>query len=207
MVKNTTWANWISYIFHPLIVPTLAISILLFIPSYVAFSIPLAARRLIIGLVMVNTFLAPLLVIVLMKKTGIIRDVNLKEKEERIYPTLVSAFFYLFTYYLFRQANLPSLLGYFIVGATCVVLVGFIVSYFWKISFHMLSIGGFSAYLISVSLLLGHQMNLLIISVVLISGLLGSARIKLNAHTPAQVYTGFLAGAAIMLFLFFLLRS
>lgn len=207
MEKNKTWANLISFIFHPLVLPTFGISILLFIPSYIALSIPLTARRLIIGLVFVNTFIAPLLIIFLMKKIGIIKDFSLREKQERIYPTLVSTLFYLFTYYLFRQANLPSALGYFIAGATFVVLAGFMVSFYWKISFHMLSMGGFTAYLISISLLLGHEMPLLILASILISGLLGSARILLNAHTPAQVYAGYITGAGIMLLLFFWLQG
>jgi hypothetical protein len=207
MEKKITWANLISFIFHPLVLPTFGISILLFIPSYIALSIPLNARRLIIGLVFVNTFLGPLLVIFLMKKIGIIQDVSLREKHERIYPTLVSALFYLFTFYLFRQANLPSVLGYFIAGATLVVLAGFTVSYYWKISFHMLSMGGFTAYLILISLILGHEMHFLILSSILISGLLGSARIILNAHTPAQVYVGYITGAGIMVLLFFWLNG
>ncbi len=207
MIKNITWANLISFVFHPLVLPTFAISILLFIPSYIAFSIPLVARRLIIGLVFVNTFIVPILVIVLMKKSGIIQDINLREKKERIYPTLVSAFFYLFTYYLFRQANLPSVLGNFIAGATCVVLVGFMISFYWKISFHMLSMGGFTAFLISISLFLGYEMHLLILASILTTGLLGTARLKLNSHTPAQVYTGFIIGAGIMITLFFWLQG
>jgi membrane-associated phospholipid phosphatase len=40
---------------------------------------------------------------------------------------------------------------------------------------------------------------------VIISGLVGFARLKLKAHNQAQVYTGFLTGAFIML-LFFLIN-
>ncbi len=154
-------------------------------------------------MVFFNTCIAPLTTMLLMKRMKIIPDLLLFERLDRIYPTIVSAFFYLFTYYLFRQANLPALLSYFIMGATLLVVVGFVVTYFWKISFHLMSMGGFTGFLIAVSLLLDYPLHLLIILAILISGLLGAARIQLNAHKPSQVYAGFLTGIAVMLSLFF----
>jgi len=204
---NNWWAKVISVVFHPLLMPTLAVIILFLIPSYITLSLPPQARKLIVGLVFANTCVAPILIIFLMKKTGLISHVSLNERADRIYPTLVSVFFYFFTYYLFRQANLPSLLHFFIMGAGIVVLVGFVVSLYWKISFHLLSMGGFTGFLVVLSLFLQYEMPLLIVSVIILSGVLGSARIKLNAHSPSQVYTGYLTGIMIMMLLFFYLRS
>jgi membrane-associated phospholipid phosphatase len=42
-----------------------------------------------------------------------------------------------------------------------------------------------------------------LIAVLLVSGIVAYARLRLNAHTPAQVYTGFLLGFAIELGLMF----
>lgn len=208
MIKaNATWARLASGAFHPMIMPTLAVLILFSIPSYVAYSTPAMARWLIVGLVFLNTCVAPFLVILLMKKTGLIKDFLLQDKNERIYPMLVSVFFYLFTYYLFRQANLPSLLNYFIMGATLLVLLGFVITFYWKISLHMVSMGGFTGYLIAVSLILGYELHTFIVGSILVSGLVGSARIRLNAHNQSQVYTGFITGILIMLLLFFYLRA
>ncbi len=205
--RGDLWARLSSMIFHPMIMPTLAVAILFAIPSYVSFSTPVGVRRLIIGLVFANTCIAPFLVILLMKKTGLISDVMLNNRSERVYPIMVSAFFYLFTYYLFRQANLPSLLNYFIMGATLLVLLGFVITFYWKISLHMISMGGFTAYLIVLSFLLGYEMHLMIIASILASGILGSARLKLNAHKPSQVYAGYLTGIVVMFVLFYYLRG
>jgi len=65
-----------------------------------------------------------------------------------------------------------------------------------------MSIGGFTGFLIITSLVLRYEMPLLIIGSIIISGLLGSARIRLNAHTPAQVYSGFITGISLMMLLF-----
>jgi hypothetical protein len=207
MNSNNWWAKLISMVLHPLLMPTLAVIILFLIPSYITMSLPPQARKLIVGLVFANTCIAPVLIIFLMKKTGLITDVSLNERADRIYPTLVSVFFYFFTFYLFRQANLPSLLHFFIMGAGILVLLGFVISLYWKISFHLLSMGGFTGFLIVLSVLLQLEMPLLIIGAIILSGILGSARLKLNAHIPSQVYTGYLTGIMIMMMLFFYLRG
>lgn len=197
----------ISGVFHPLFIPSIAMIILFAIPSYVAFSVSKQAQKLIIVIVFINTCIAPLLAILFMKRTGIVSSVLLDKRGDRIYPVLISILFYLFTYYLFRQAKLPSVLNYFIVGGTIVTLAGFIITFYWKISIHMLSIGGFTGFLIALSIFLRYDMPFLIISSILVSGLLGTARIKLNAHNPPQVYAGFITGVAIMLLLFYYLSN
>lgn len=207
IIMKNFWARLISAVLHPLIMPSIAMVILFAIPSYVSFSVSSQAQRLILVIVFINTCLAPLLAIFFLKRIGVISSVLLDERTDRIYPVLVSVFFYLFTYYLFRQANLPSVMSYFIMGATLLTLIGFIVTFYWKISIHMISMGGFTGFLIALSLLLRFEMAFLIILTILLSGLLGTARIKLNAHNPPQVYAGYITGVFVMLLLFIYLRA
>ncbi|MFN3555011.1 MAG: hypothetical protein ACK4VN_03500 [Bacteroidales bacterium] len=207
MGMQNFWARLVSAIFHPLLLPAMAMALLFAIPSYVSFSISTSGQRLIILIIFINTCVAPMLSIVFLKRMGLISSVLLDDRKDRIYPVMVSMIFYLFTWYLFRQANLPSLVQYFVIGATLLVLIGFAVTFYWKISIHMISMGGFTGFLISLSLLLKYDMPGLIISTILISGLLGSARIKLNAHNPPQVYAGYLTGVFVMLLLFLWLRG
>lgn len=207
IIKKDFWARLVSGVFHPLFIPGIAIIILFAIPSYVAFSVSAQAQRLIIIIVFINTCIAPLLAILFLKRIGLISSVLLDKRADRIFPVLISILFYLFTYYLFLQAKLPSVLNYFIVGATMVTLAGFVITFYWKISIHMMSIGGFTGFLIALSILLRYDMPYLIILSLLVSGLLGTARIKLNAHNPSQVYTGFITGVAIMLLLFYYLHN
>ena len=207
IIMKNFWARLISAVLHPLIMPSIAMVILFAIPSYVSFSVSSQAQRLILVIVFINTCLAPLLAIFFLKRIGVINSVLLDERTDRIYPVLVSVFFYLFTYYLFRQANLPSVMSYFIMGATLLTLIGFIVTFYWKISIHMISMGGFTGFLIALSLLLRFEMAFLIILTILLSGLLGTARIKLNAHNPPQVYAGYITGVLVMLLLFIYLRA
>ena len=41
--------------------------------------------------------------------------------------------------------------------------------------------------------------------VMLMAGIVGYARLKLNAHTPAQVYSGFLLGVVVEIITLFLI--
>ena len=207
IVMRNFWARLVSAVFHPLFMPSICMVILFSIPSYVAFSVSAQAQRLIIIIVFINTCVAPLLSILFLKRIGMISDIMLDERADRIYPVLITTLFYFFTWYLFRQANLPSLMIYFIVSATILTLIGFVITFYWKISIHMMSMGGFTGFLIAVSMALRYDLPLLIIASILISGFLGTARIKLNAHNPTQVYAGYLTGVLVMLLLFFYFRS
>jgi hypothetical protein len=201
------WERLVSAVFHPLFMPSIALIILFSIPSYVAFSVSSQAQRLIIIIIFINTCIAPLLAILFLKRIGLISNVMLDDRADRIYPVLITILFYLFTWYLFRKANLPSLIIYFIVSATILTLIGFVITFYWKISIHMMSMGGFTGFLIAVSLALRYDIPMLIVASILVSGLLGTARIKLNAHNPPQVYAGYLMGVSVMLLLFFYFRS
>ena len=207
IVMRNFWSRLVSAVFHPLFMPSIAMIILFSIPSYVAFSVSAQAQRLIIIILFINTCVAPLLSILFLKRIGMISNVMLDDRADRIYPVLITTLFYFFTWYLFRQANLPSLMVYFIVSATILTLIGFVITFYWKISIHMMSMGGFTGFLIAVSMALRYDLPLLIIASILISGFLGTARIKLNAHNPTQVYAGYLTGVLVMLLLFFYFRS
>ena len=84
------------------------------------------------------------------------------------------------------------------------VIVASIVSRYWKISLHMLGIGGVVGVLFSLNIWFGNLSNLLIIFI-LTSGLLGYARLKEKAHNATQVYLGFLIGFLIEFFCVLLL--
>lgn len=63
----------------------------------------------------------------------------------------------------------------------------------------MLGMGGIVGTLIG--LILRYQVDALnlVMTLVLVSGLVGYSRLKLNAHTPLQVYIGFVLGMLILI--------
>ena len=206
MKAEVILSRFISVVLHPLIIPTLGIIILFRLNTYISFAVAEQAKRLILIMVFINTALAPALATVLLKRSGVIKNVLLDERDERLFPLLVSALFYILTYYLLKQITLPSLIYYFVLGATLLVLICLIITFRWKISIHMMSMGGMTGFLIAASLLLRTDVIVLIMFTILLSGFVGAARIRLNAHTPKQVYAGFALGLLVMLMLYAYLR-
>lgn len=62
-----------------------------------------------------------------------------------------------------------------------------------------MGIGGLLGGLSGIAIRLNLDFTAMIIYGLIVSGLLGFARLKLNAHKPFQVYTGFLLGFFVML--------
>jgi membrane-associated phospholipid phosphatase len=199
-------ARLFSSVFHPLIIPTLGMIVLFNLETYVAYSIPPQAKRFILGIVFINTAIAPVLSIFMLKRMRLIKDVLLDERSERFFPLLLSALYFFLTYFLLRRVSLPSIVYFYVLGATLLVLLSMVITFRWKISIHMTSMGGFTGFLIVTSLLLRTDISVLILAAILVSGLVGSSRIRLNAHSPAQVYAGYLMGVGVMLLLYMYLR-
>jgi hypothetical protein len=135
-----------------------------------------------------------------MLRTGSIKDLELNERRERFVPYLITAAYYLFAFYLLKDFPAPSgmlrIIRVFMLGATGSVVIASIVNRFWKISAHSIAQGGVCGTLLTLCLLLpSPPLNTLYLSI-FISGLVGWSRLKLQAHSPAQIYIGFGLGLA-----------
>ena len=75
-----------------------------------------------------------------------------------------------------------------------------ILNFGWKISAHAAGIGGLVAYCYIFTSRFGMEYTFIFIAAVLLAGLVMASRIRLDAHSPAQTYIGFLIGIGITLF-------
>ena len=64
----------------------------------------------------------------------------------------------------------------------------------FKTSLHTLGIGGIIGFVIVMSYEYQLNFNLLIAGLFILSGLIAFSRLKLNAHTPKEIYFGFIIG-------------
>ncbi len=199
-------ARLISAMFHPLVMPTIGILILFQLNTYIRFSIPDSVRRFLLVIIFVNTALAPLLTLVVLRRTRMISCMLLEDRQDRLLPLLFTSLFYIFTYYLLRQFSLPSLIYYYVMGTATLALISLMITFRWKISLHMVSLGGITGFLISTALLLKTDMAWLIMLCFLVSGAVGTSRLILKAHSQEEVYVGYLLGMAVMLILYAYLR-
>jgi len=202
---ETRLAKITSYIFHPVLIPTYLMFILFYLNFYSLSLIPLWGKLLMVGIVFLFTALFPALSVYIFFKKGWIKSLEMETREERIYPLLFTAFFYYLTFYLLRQVHWPPIIPVFMFGALCINVAALIINFFWKISIHCMAVGGLLGAFVSISFHYHLDLVYLISAIVLLCGLVGYARLKLNSHKPAQIYTGLLTGAVLMFGIFLLL--
>jgi hypothetical protein len=191
-------ANLVSIVFHPLLSATYLFSSFVLIDPMLALppGYTKVAQWLIVLIVWITTFAIPALSLTLLKYSGSITSLKLEHRKERLLPFFYITIFYGFTAYYFSKQMLVTEVtsGIFILTATMILTAG-IITFFWKISIHSLSMGGVVGILFVVSIMQPESLvNYLFYVAIIISGLVLSARLKLQAHTPAQVYSGFVLG-------------
>ncbi len=196
----------ISYIFHPLIIPTLAVWIIINLPVFpYTFLAPLASKFILTS-VFINTYIIPILIMFLLKKLGLLHSFHLPEKRDRIYPMIFVASMLYITYFICSKWNLPVLLNSIIISFFYISIATIIITFFYKISLHLIGWGAFTAILLFI--LFKHStpfVNLLPITII-ISGIVAFARSTLNAHSKNEIIIGYFGGlASMIIFLLILL--
>jgi len=196
-------AKIISTIFHPLIMPIIGLLIVFNTDSYINYAVPQELKQAVIILVGASTFLIPLLISLLLLNRKLINSLEMETQKERVIPYSITIAFYLSTLYMLKQAPIPVIILNFLVGATLSIIVAFIINIRWKISAHMIGIGGLIGALLCLSILLEIYITPFFILSLLVAGLIGSARLILKAHTPSQVYVGFAVGVLSQIVVFY----
>lgn len=195
-------AKLFTYIFQPFFIPLIGIIILFNTDTYISFLLTSHGKWMIIGIIATTTIILPMLFIMILKFKKVINNWNLEKREERIFPFLLTSVFYYLAFYLMKNMQLPGIYYMFILGANLLLILTLIINFWWKISVHMTALGGLLGALIGISQVLKIDMMLTFVLIILLSGIVGFSRLKLNSHTPAQVYTGFAVGVIGMIFLF-----
>lgn len=163
--------------------------------------VPIELKRLIYIVVFLGTVVLPLTIVPLFLYSKSLHNLLMDERKDRIIPLLIINFLYYLTYYWFNNQAIAPLFRQYMLAITVITFCTLIISFFWKISLHMIGIGGITALVIVLAFSFKVNMLLVLVFVVMIAGLLGSARLKLGAHTPSQVFTGFTLGFILMFFM------
>lgn len=192
-------AKMISVLFHPLIMPTYIFTILLTLNAHFALLLPLQAKGLLLGIILISTCIFPLLMVFLFKNTGIILSLEMKSRQERIMTLAISCVFYYLSWWMLRHMHFSPIYQLFMIGTFFALVFTLLINLFWKISLHMVAAGGATGLFIGLSLLHSQPVQAIIIVIILMSGIIGFARLKLEAHNPAQIYLGWIVGLVVML--------
>lgn len=192
-------AQVISYLLHPLFIPLIVTFLTVqAIPEYfVNFkqsSLRFSYDILYFRVIMIS-ILFPLLTVMLARSLRFIDSIYLRSQRDRIIPYIASIIYYFWAFYSFkRQGVAPAFFNAFFLGVFLAVILSFIANIFVKISMHTTGWGGVIGLLLA--LMWGMQMNVTIPLVItfFVAAVVATSRMILSAHTPADVYAGFLVG-------------
>ncbi len=189
----TRCANIISWIFVPLLMPVYGI-MLIFSLSFLSYA-PFHTKLVFTLIVFAANFLVPMLLVLLLKKLGIINDIGLNGRKERLIPYIITIVCLGGTGLFLYLKMAPLWVSMFYAGGALAALINLIINFRWKISAHAAGIAGVVAMLIQVIKEgpSSEGMTWWIVGAIITAGLLGSARIWLGRHTLMQV----LAGSAV----------
>lgn len=142
------------------------------------------------------TCILPLIFLSVLRHFKLIADLHVEQREQRPIPYVFTAVCYLVAAYYLYYIHSPQWLIMFMVGSAVAVLLLALISLKWKISAHMTGIGGLVAivYQIHVMGLSAFDLYWLLCIVIMVAGLLGSARMALKRHDIWQVLAGAVVG-------------
>lgn len=191
-------ARIISFLFHPLLIPTYIITLLINQNAFFALIIPFDAKWKIIALVFIITTVSPVVVLFGMYRFRLVQSLQMDRKDERLYPYIATSIFFFLAYYLVWQINISPVYYYCLLGASLLAVITLLINTIWKISAHTVSIGAVLGALVGLQVVLHIDFLLYIILSIVIGGLVGFARLRAGTHSQAQIYTGYLAGFLVM---------
>jgi hypothetical protein len=188
-------ANFFSYIFHPSFVPIYVIVFLVYIhPSYFSgFSEKSKLQTVLISIINLVAF--PLLTVALLRAVGFIDSIFLRTRKDRIIPYMASGIFFFWAYTVFKKQEMyPPVMSTFILGVFLAASGALIANIYFKISMHAIGMGGWLGIFWIITRENSMLMTWPFAGVLLITGIVCTARLLVSNHTQKDIYTGLALG-------------
>lgn len=193
-VKRT--AHALSALLHPVLMPLLTLVLAFRMDMHLGFFVDQRLEWMSYALVGSMTMLFPVASVLLLYRARMISDLGLARRAERPQVFLAVLFYFLLTYHLIRQIPHHPATHAVVFGGCMAVLLSALVTLRWKISAHLVGIGGLVGALSGLMVLHRTFAATDLAVFIVLAGALGTARIVLGAHSPAQVHAGFALGFA-----------
>ncbi|MCF8309404.1 MAG: hypothetical protein K9I68_10380 [Bacteroidales bacterium] len=200
MEKNI--AVILSIVFHPLLIPSYLLLLFLNVDIHYSLIVPFKGKLLMVALVLLTTAVLPSFLIMIYYRMGWIKSIYMEDKKDRMLPFFTAGTVFLVAAFMLKNLQIGAPFFYLMLGVAVVTIVVMVINNFWKISAHTASMGGLLGAITGLVMNYGLDIMTLVYGVTIAGGVVGFARLKLKAHNPAQVYTGYVAGFLSM-FLFF----
>jgi len=182
----------ISTILHPVVMPTVGV-LLYFI--FLDFRFSRQQKLTLLAIIFTATYIIPVILLVVLKAIGSIKNYQVKTIEERKIPIIFMIVLFYFIGKTLNQTHVTREISFLFYGTS----IGLTLTYLIfvtkiKTSLHLLSMGSAVGFFLLFQQI--HSANILplIIILIVLSGVLATSRLSLKAHTPKEIYLGFFMG-------------
>lgn len=215
------FAHFISILFHPLLMLTYMLVLLMLINPY-TFGVPSIEGNIpLILLVFLSTFAIPAFAAFMMAQLGLIESIQMKKRTDRIGPYIITGIFYMWMFRnIMENPTIPTAYSVFVLGATIGLFIAFFINIFQKISAHAVGMGGllgmvvitmlhysYDDFVLNISSFGAYRISIysLLMFVIILTGMVGTARLLLKAHHPQDLYGGYFVGFVTQFLAFIIL--
>jgi len=207
----TIFSKVISVVFQPLFLPIYAFLLYVTIEHHSTVLIRSEQATVqfnyILSIQMLLAVIIPIGSLYVMYRSNIITSMSIPNRKERIPIFIITLFYYLLTYYFLRKIHVSNLdfLGAFMSFLTGVIVLtglSLLITFFWKISIHAIGISGLAGAFLGFSELLfpienGEGITIINTLLLLLVGVICSARLYLKAHSFLQIIAGITLGFGV----------
>lgn len=187
-------AKLISVVLHPALVPSYLFSILFFLTRLIPYSE--GQKVSLLGMIFLLTFALPVLLIFYAYRMKWVSSLSIDKREERFIPfALITVIYLVITYFFIDYVHIFGIIARIMFAGSLVLIMLTSVTLVHKISVHSAGVGGGIGTLLGIQYAYPHE-NLLYPALffVVLAGLVMSARLALEAHTPTELLSGFAVG-------------
>ncbi len=196
MISVRSIARTVSILLHPLLMPVIAVWLALEVDPQLGYFVPpgSSGRWLLLGMLVVMTVTFPITSALLLQRAGVVNSLEMHSRQERIAPFVMTLLYCAMALYLLLRTPLHPAVDHLFMGILAALFATLLITAWWKISAHMVGIGGLLGALMGLSMIHGLHILPLIAGVALVAGVLGTARLLASDHTQGQIIAGALVG-------------
>jgi hypothetical protein len=188
-------AHLLSYVLHPLFIPTYFFLFLMQVLPFEFVGITEWQLKMRLFSVAWLTAFFPAFAVFLLWRLKLSDSIFLRTQKERIIPYVITMFFYWWMYYLSRNfTDQPIALKFFYLGIFVASAIGMTVNNFMKVSLHAMGIAGLTTSVILVSVFYPVNNAVWVLLAILLTALVISARLVVSDHTKKELIVGLLIG-------------
>ena len=188
-------AQVVSYVLHPLFIPTYIFLLLMTLFPYEFAGITPWQLKLRLFSVFWMTAFFPAFAVFLLWRLKFSDSIFLRTQKERIIPYIITMFFYWWMHYLSRNfTDQPIALKFFYLGIFVASAIGMTVNNFMKVSLHAMGIAGLATAIILVSVFYPVNNGIWVLLAVLLTALVISARLVVSDHSKKELIVGLFIG-------------